>query len=527
MNMFVRILLQGILVIFFVCPWPAPLHADGVFRFPLFLVPTSLDPVKDELVSTIHVVQQVYDGLVAFDSNLRVSPGLAESWTVSRDGKEYLFNLRKGVRFHDGREVTAKDVVASLTRIFRPESQTGSRKFLYKIEGAQAFRDGNAQQISGIQVVGPDQVAIRLTEPYAAFLSVLAMPVTKIVPAELIENPGYPLDRKPVGTGPFRFISWEKDTITLAANPDHFRGAPELSEIRFAFYPGEKRDQAYPDFLVGKLDGCSLPGNADPVELREKGFQVLTRPRLSLLFYGMNLKKPPLDDPALRCAIAHAYDRERLSREVMQSKYPPAYQVLPPGMPGYSPDNTLLGYDIEKAKHLVKGSRYSKSGEIPELLIASVSHSDLAKKELQLFSENMEKIGIRVNPLFVENWELFKKGIEEGQYPLYRYAYYADIPDPEDFLPDLVETAAAHNFTGFSDPEVDSLLERARAEIDPVKRMSLYREAERKVLDAPPLIPVIYLTTQVAFQKNVRNVELPATGTPYLPLHRMTLTGNP
>ena len=120
-----------------------------------------------------------------------------------------------------------------------------------------------------------------------------------------------------------------------------------------------------------------------------------------------------------------------------------------------------------------------------------------------------------------------KKGIEEGRYPLYRYAYYADIPDPEDFLPDLVETGGAHNFTSFSDPELDSILKRARTETNPAKRMGIYREAEKRVLDTPPFIPVVYLTTQVVFQKNILNVELPATGTPYLPLHRITLAENP
>lgn len=519
--------LTGLLVLSVLCSGPVILHAEGVFRFPLYWVPTSLDPVKDELVSTYHVVQQVYDGLVAFDSNLRIVPGLAESWRVSRDGKEYVFTLRKGVRFHNSRELSPQDVVASLTRLLSPDSQTASRKFIYRIEGAQAYREGKAQKISGIRILAPDQVLIQLTEPYAAFLSVLAMPVMKIVPAELIDDPDNSLDKRPVGTGPFRFVSWEENAITLKANTSYFSGPTKLEGVRFSFYPGETRSQAFPDFLEGKLDGCPLPGTADPDELRRKGYQVLVRPRISLMFYGMNQRIPPLDNPLVRKALALAFDRETYAKKVLQSKHLPAYQIIPPRTPGYSPDNALLTYDPDRAAALLKESGHAGGDGIPELVIASVSHSDAAKRELEMFRQNLSRLGVKVKPLFIENWEVFKKGLEDGIYPLYRYALYADIPDPDDFFPDLVGTGTAHNFTGYSDTRVDDIIEKARTETDPIKRITLYREAEQIVLGAPPLIPVLFLSTQVAFQKNVENVELPATGTPYLPLHRITFAGSP
>ena len=504
-----------------------PAVAGGTFRYPLFWVPSSLDPVKDELISTYHIVQQVYDGLVAFDSNLRVVPGLAESWTVSRDGKHYAFTLRKGVRFHNGEEFSARDVVASLSRLYHPESKTSSREFLYRIEGAAEFKDGKAESISGIRVLSDTQVAIDLTEPYAPFLSALAMPIMKIVPEKMASDVGEPMGKHPVGTGPFLFHSWENDEITLKANRDYFGGAPQLDEIRFRFYPGEKKDNAFPDFLEGKLDGCTLPATADIDELRSQGYQVLIRPRLSLMFYGMNIQAPPLDDPQLRKALSLVFDRERFAEEVLNSRHLPAHQILPPGMPGYSPDNAVAVYDPAKAALHLENSRYPQGRGLPELVIASVSHSEVAKRELEIFRQDLAKLGIRLKPLFVESWEVFKKGIEEGQYSMYRYALHADIPDPEDFLPDLVGTDMSHNFTGYGSMEVDSILKKARTQIDPVKRMSLYREAERRVLEDPPLIPVIFLSTQVVFQPNVRNIDLPATGTPYLPLAKVTLADRP
>jgi ABC-type transport system substrate-binding protein len=494
-------------------------HAGGTFRFPLFHIPTSLDPVKDELISTSHVVQQVYDGLVAFDSNLRVVPGLAESWTVSRDGKKYVFTLRKGVHFHNGNEVTPSDVVASLTRLFDPANVTSTKEYLNRIKGGMDFKEGKAGSISGISAPSDTKVMVELTEPYAPFLSVLAMPIAKVVPESMIKDAGAPLGKRPVGTGPFSFHSWADGEITLKANGDYFQGAPELEEIKFIFYPGEDRDKAFPDFIDGKLDGCPIPGSADPEALRKDGYQVLIRPRISLMFYGMNIRKPPLDDPQVRKALMLALDKDRLAREVMGSKYPPAYQILPPGMPGYSPENALAVHDRGRAEQHLQKSRYPGGKDMPELVIASVSHSDLAKRELEMFRQSLDGLGIQLKPLFVENWETFKKGIQEGRYSLYRYALYADIPDPDDLLPDLVETGASHNFTGFGNPDIDSIIRNARGEPDPVKRISMYREAERKVLDDSPLIPVIFL--------NVRNIDLPATGTPYLPLNKVTLADGP
>lgn len=515
-----------ILILFLIIGYAVPALAQGVFRFPLFWMPTSLDPATEELVSTIHIVQQVYDGLVAFDSNLRVVPGLAETWTVSKDGKQYIFNLRKGVRFHNGQEVTPRDVVASLERLFDLANVPSTKEYLKRISGAREYSEGKAESISGIKIISETRLSIELTEPYAPFLSVLAMPITKIVPASMAKDSRVPLGKHPVGTGPFRFKKWADGEIVLTANKDYFGGAPKLEEVMFRFYPGEERDKAFPEFLEGKLDGCPLPWNADPSELRKKGYQVLIRPRISLMFYGMNTRKPPLDDPELRKALSLALNRETLSREIMGSLYPPAFQIIPPGMPGYSPDNALAVYDIEKARQHLERSRFPGGKGLPELVLASVSHSDLAKRELEMYRQDLAGLGITLKPLLVENWEIFKKGLEGGRYDLFRYAYYADIPDPDDLLPPIVETGASHNFTGFGNAEVDALIRKARGETDLLKRLSFYREAERMVLENPPLIPVIFLSTQVAFQKNVRNIDLPATGTPYLPLRKIIMTNS-
>ena len=494
--------------------------AQGVFRFPLFYVPESLDPVVDNSIFTYHVVNQVYDGLTAFDSNLRVVPGLARSWTVSRDGLEYTFALRRNVEFHDGRSFTARDAVFSLTRVFHPDNKYIPEMLVDRIEGASDYRDGKADTISGITALSDYQLRVRLTEPYAPFLAALAMPIIRIVPAGA--GPEM-LSRAPVGTGPFSFTSWMDNAIVLKANARYYRGRPALDEVRFLLYPQAGRDRAFKDYLAGKLEGCELPGDADIKTLKSGEHQVLIRPRLALLFYGFNTRIKPLDERRVRMAIVLAHDQRRHVEEELGGNYIPAYQVVPPGMPGYTPENSLLKFDPERAIRLLEEAGYPGGQGLPEIEIASASASDFARKELSLFEKDMARIGIKVKTVFVDGWQTFTEGLSEGRYAIYRYALFADIPDPDDLLSTLFESDSSTNFTGWKDPGVDSLLRRAKGESDLVKRISYYREAERKILLQAPFSPVLYLTTQVVFQPYVKGIELPATGTTNLPLFRVSL----
>ncbi len=487
-------------------------RAGGVFRFPLFYEPSSLDPQKDSSASTVAVANQLFDGLVAFDHKMQVVPSLAESWKVSRDGREYVFTLRRGVRFHHGRELAAEDVASSLTRIFRADSPVTPARFLERIEGAAEFRQGKAPGVSGVRVLSPREVAIRLTEPYAPFLAALATAQTKIVPRELAEDPAAPLGKKPVGTGPFRFVGWDAAGITLEANPDHFRGPPSLDRVVFVSYPKGGNEAAFADFLQGRLEGCLLPPDADPVALRAQGHQVLLRPSLSLLFYGYNLKAAPFGNPDLRKALALAFDRESYAREVLRGLHFPASQILPPGMPGYTPDNALLRYDPQEAARLLARAGHPGGKGLPELVVASASHSPTAVRELEQFARDLGRLGVKARPRFVEDWNEFQKGLAQGEYPLFRYAWYAETPDPDNLLAALFETGSPVNFTAFSDPEADRLLDEARRTLDPLRRSALYRRAEAKVLDASPLIPLSFLASQAVFRSSVRGIDLSAIG---------------
>ncbi len=494
----------------------------ATFRFPFFYEPASLDPQRDSSASNIAVANQVFDGLVGYDESMNVIPALAESWKVSRDGREYIFFLRRGVRFHHGREVTAEDVKASLSRIFRTADPAAPARFLERIEGAKAYRQGKAGEVAGIRVRSAGEVAVRLGEPYGPFLSALAMAQTKIVPREMAEDPAAPLDRHPVGTGAFRFVSWEGSQVVLEANPDHFRGRSRLDRVVFVFYPAGAAEAAFADFLAGKLDGCPLPPQADAAALRKQGYQILARPGLSLLFYGFNLKVPPYDRVEVRKALALAFDREEYVREILKGNVP-ASQVIPPGMPGHTPDNALLRHDPAEASRLLARAGFPGGRGLPELVLATASRSPTALREMDQLVRDLGRIGVKARPLFVPEWDRFQEGLKNGEYPFFRYALFGEVPDPDDFLAALFESGSSGNFTHFSRPEVDRLLEKARGEVDPLQRSTLYRQAEKRILEEAPIIPLAFLATQAVFQPRVKGMVLSVIGFNDLPLREVTV----
>ena len=190
----------------------------------------TLDPARISDIYGLSVAQQIFDGLVRFDQTLTISPALAEYWRASRDGLTWTFTLRKGVKFHHGREVTADDVVFSLTRILDPQDPVRRGRPVHEHQGRAGLRRGTGPTRSGLSALDRHTVQVVLNEALTPFVSVLAVGHAKIVPRDIVEQQGEAFGAHPVGTGPFKFVRWEPGKeIVLAANPDYFDGAPRLA----------------------------------------------------------------------------------------------------------------------------------------------------------------------------------------------------------------------------------------------------------------------------------------------------------
>jgi peptide/nickel transport system substrate-binding protein/oligopeptide transport system substrate-binding protein len=500
------------------------IQAGGVYRRPLGHDPATLDPARLRDVYSLAVMQQLFDGLVQFDQTLSITPALAQFWVASRDGLTWTFTLRRGVKFHHGREVTADDVVYSFTRLLDPRLRSGGADHFMGILGAQEFREGRARQIPGLAVIDRHTVRVTLTQATVPFVSVLAVGQAKIVPRELVEEQGDAFGTQPVGTGPFRFVRWERGKeIVLAANADYFDGPPKLARLVFRIFPGERLDGVFAAFQAGALEDSPIPPKDYRQIIASAAHQYVRRPIFNLRHYGLNTRMKPLDDRRVRQALVYAIDREAVVSDVWLGRYALAKGILPPGTLGFNPKLRGYAHDPARARELLAQAGYPGGRGLPPIAIWSSVRSEEMIREHERIGKDLEAVGITAEFQYNPEWPSFSKAMSERKLPVFLRAWFADVPDPENFLAKLFHSASPWNYMGYANPAVDALLNQARAESDMARRVEVYRRAEEMILEDAPVIPVWHHTYERLFQPYVKGVEVNGLGDGYIPFRKVWL----
>jgi peptide/nickel transport system substrate-binding protein/oligopeptide transport system substrate-binding protein len=508
----------------------ADLRGDGtpaaVYRRPMKADPATLDPARVRDIYGLSVSQQIFDGLVRFDQTLTIVPALAEFWKASRDGLTWTFTLRKGVRFHHGREVTADDVVYSFTRLVDPAVKSAAADVFGAIRGAREFRAGAATRVEGLVALDRHTVQVTMAESFAPFVSMLAVGYAKIVPRDVVERDPAGFGTHPVGTGPFRFRRWDRGKeIVLEANTAYFDGAPRLDRVVYRMYPGKAWDTVYDEFLRGQLEDSWVP-TADYARIvRNPAHLYVKRPNFSLRFYGFNTRIAPFGDRRVRQAVVHALDREEIIEEAHLGRYLFARGILPPGTLGYNPKLTGYRHEPARARELLAQAGFPGGKGLPPFEIWSTVNEAAIVREHEQVRKSLADIGVRVEFRYQTNWPTFSRMLADGKAPMFLYAWFADVPDPDNFLFKLFHSDSPRNLFGYRNPLVDDLLLRARGERDMPRRVELYRRVEQLVLDDAPIVPVWHYTYERIFQRYVRSVEVNGLGDPYIPLRRIWLDG--
>ncbi len=506
---------------------PSPTGAQrqgGVYRRPLPHNPVTLDPARPNDIYGRTIANQLFDGLVQFDGALAIRPAIAETWTASRDGLVWTFTLRRGVKFHHGREVTADDVVYSFTRIVDPKTKSAGAPLFMKIKGARQFADGQAASVEGLTATDRYTLRVTLAESQAPFVSSLAVGFAKVVPREFVEKLGEDFGRQPVGTGPFKFVEWARDKrISLAANPDYFEGRPSLDRLEYRIFNGETLDETFGEFDRGNLEDSGIPARLRPELLNGRRYQFIRRPILGIAFLGINTAEKPLDDPRVRQALNYAIDRRAIVREIYQDQYLPGVGILPPGTYGYDPKLTGYPNDSKKAAELLAAAGYPRGKGLPVIQIWSARKTEEAVAEHDAIVRSWAALGIKAEVHYNTNWPEYKAQVYAGMLPIFRYSWYADTPDPETFLGQLFDSKSTDNITRYRSPAADLLLQRARLEPDAQKKLRLYQEVERRIVSDAPLMVLSYYSYERAFQPYVKGIQVSALGDPYIPMKKIWL----
>ena len=497
----------------------------GIYRRPLEFMPRTLDPALLADIYSVTIIQQLLDGLVQFDQNLNVIPAIAKSWKISHDGLTYTFFLREGVRFHNGRGVTSADFVYSFSRIINPKTKSPAAHSLERVLGFKEFQAGKTNYVKGLKSLGKYTFEIVLSEPFYPFISVLGVINLKVVPKEEIEKSASVFAKMPVGTGPFKFGSMkEGEEIVLEANPDYFEGRPYLDKIIFKIFHGTPYEDIFRNFVEGKLEetaGIPFKEFRDPSKLKD--FYIVRKPLLSLRFYGMQVKTKPFDNKKVRQAINSAINKEQIDKEAFQGMDYITDRIIPMGMPGSSPLKIPYSYNPKRSKELLLEAGYPGGKGIPPLQFWSASRAEMTQKELEVVKSNLADVGLNLQVCTEINWKKFEDMMTSYKTPMFRYAWYADFPDPDNFLGILFHSKSKYNYMAYHNPEVDSLLDRARVERDYLKRMEMYRKIEGIVLEDAPIVPMVHHLFQQAYQPYIRGVEVNALGGPYIPMKKIWL----
>lgn len=510
---------------------PLPLRG-GSLRV-ILMEPTSLDPLYVDDVYAATITNQIYDGLIRLDETCKLKPDLSSSWTVSRDGLEYEFTLRPGLRFSDGSSLTSFDVVVSLASILSPLKLADvlAEPYVESIRGAGAFQGGEAPWPKGLSAPDSLTVRIALDQPLSTFLSSLTMDQARIVPwreriglipgglesaadhvaPEVLRAAARsPLSQRegiaPPGSGPFFPVEWQReDHITMVRNPHYWGETPGVDTLRFLTRQVWNGDDVVRLFLDQEADMTFVP-RGRRAELEEAGARIVISHELSVSFIAMRVDRPPFDDLLLRQAIAQAIDVESLAA-LDPEIAAPATGILPPGMPGYSPTPRRLPYDPDAARRVLA----DLGTPAPTCTLFTTRSSDPNERFDALIAENLEAVGIDYVTEYLE-WSDLDRRMSDGSLGMFSIGWVADLPDPDSFFHFLFHSKGPNNLFGFADDEVDRLIEEARGERT-ADRWEIYRRLEKMILRQAPLVPLRYTSDLTAWQPYVTGVRPSPLGT--------------
>jgi ABC-type transport system substrate-binding protein len=426
-------------------------------------------------------------------------PDLAESYTIDEDGTTFTFKLRSGVKFHNGRTLTADDVKWSVERAVNPATQSPGAGFFSAISGYADVTGGTATTLSGITVPSPDTIVFKLDRPDATFLHVMAINFSFAVPKEEVEKSGADFGRSPVGSGAFKLKEWSLgQRLVLERNPDYYRpGLPRLDQI--VFEVGQEPLVALLRLQQGEVDilGDPIP-SAKFLEVRNDpvwGKQIVEGGQLHTGYVTMNVNVPPFDNGEVRRAVNHAINKDRIVR-IINGRAKPANQPLPPSMPGYDPDYQGFAYDPDRAKDMLAAAGFSDGFETQ--LFAN--NTDPNPRIAQAIQQDLAAVGIKAELKTLAQANVIAAGGEEKGAPMIwsgGMAWIADFPDPSNFYGPILGCGGAvpggWNWSWYCNEDLESKAAQADSMTDPNdadSRLALWQTIFTSIMDEAPWAPV-------------------------------------
>ena len=458
--------------------------------------PTNLDPRVGIDAWSERIDNLIFDDLLSRGDNLDVAPGLAERWEMP-DAVTYIFHLRQGVKFHDGRLLTSRDVKWTLDSLLQGKirsTKAAVYKYVDRIEAPDDFT-----------------VIFRMKEPDATLLWNLSDGAMGIVPYGSLDE----MTRHPMGSGPFKFVSAETDRdVVLEGNPDYWGEKPKLARVRFAVVPDQTTEALELRKGSGDIAINSLTPDTVLTLSREPGLAIERGPGTRFAYLGFNLRDPILKDVRVRQAIAYALDRRPMIEFLWRGQAEMARSVLPVQSWAYNPDVPSYEHDPEKAQQLLDAAGFPAVNGVRFHITMKTSTDANTRLMVAVMQQQLRDVGIALDIRSFESATFFSD-VVHGAFQMYGLRWIGGNEDPDIFEYAFHSSKFPPNGANrgfYSNPRLDALIDKARREVDPKVRKDLYAEVQRILANDLPYIDLWYLDNVMVHTRRVTNVKLNPAG---------------
>jgi len=458
--------------------------------------PTNLDPRVGIDAQSERIDNLIFDDLLGRGEDLNVAPGLAERWEIP-DPLTYIFHLHRGVKFHDGRPLTARDVKWTFDSLLQGKIRS-TKAAVYRFVDRIETRDDVT-------------VIFHMKERDATLLWNLSDGAIGIVP----EGSGEEMSRHPIGSGPFRFVSAETDRdVSIERNNEYWGERAKVARVRFAIVPDATTEALELRKGSGDIAINSLTPDTVFALARDPNLAVERGTGTRLAYLGFNLRDPILKDARVRQAIAFALDRIPMIEYLWHGQAAPARSVLPVQSWAYNANVASYDHNIAKANQLLDAAGYPASNGVRFHITMKTSTDENTRLMVAVMQQQLREAGIALDIRSFE-FATFFSDVQHGAFQMYGLRWIGGNEDPDIFeyaFDSAKFPPNGANRSYYSNPKVDALIDKARREIDPKVRKPLYDEVQRIVAEDVPYINLWYLDNVLVHTKRVRNLKLNPAG---------------
>ena len=467
--------------------------------------PAMVDPITFSELIAGDVMEGIYEAFTGIDAEGNIIPELAVSWEAHDDNLGWRFSLRQGVKFHSGREFTAKDVKWTLEQLLLPGNKGGlNTRYLGSVIGAKDVQDGVAENLTGVDIVDDYTVDIRFEQPDVLF------PIYPIwfMDSGIVEEHGDDwATTASAGTGPFKFVEWNRgQNVKLEAHADYWGDGPFVDGVDFLIVPSD--DTAISMYEAGELDLIYVAALTGRRLLKDDRFseELMLVPAAQIQYLGMNQNLyEPFKDARVRQAVCTAIDRDGMVQGLFGGAAFPLYGQVTEGVAGHNPQLAAIPYDPDRAKQLMADAGYPDGEGLPPIKITS---TQARKDEVTYYANQLKTVlGMPTEVEIVERGSHIKK-MNAGEVPFFPWGWTAGYPDAMYFLSQVWYGPSTYNRSRWQSDEFDALIEQAQGTPDNNERYTLYNEAEQILLNEWGTCPTTVRMQVAAAKPNVDGVAL-------------------